>query len=205
MKKLSKFDVILSGVGGQGTILASRIVGRCAVIAGLKMRGSELFGMSQRGGAVYSHVRFGDEVESPIINEGSGDILITFEPSEGLRHLKYLSQDGVILVNTSPIIPNTVSLGLTTYPELDHSLEHYRSYAKTIDIDATSIATEAGNPISVNTVMIGAMVGTGRFPIDTEIVMNAIKSSVKPNLMEINTTAFNMGFNKVAKILAQNN
>ncbi|MEM3387607.1 MAG: indolepyruvate ferredoxin oxidoreductase subunit beta [Nitrososphaerales archaeon] len=198
---VERFDVVIAGVGGQGTILASRIIGRAAVIAGLKVRGSELLGMSQRGGAVYSHVRFGTKVEAPIIPEGAAHILLSFEPAEGLRYLHYLSKNSLILVNTKPIIPQTVSSGLSKYPELEHILQHYRSYATTITLDATALAIQAGNPIATNSAMIGAMVGSGRFPLPAEVMLQAIEESVRKSLFDVNKKAFYLGFEKAKQLL----
>lgn len=199
---VERFDVVIAGVGGQGTILASRIIGRAAVIAGLKVRGSELLGMSQRGGAVYSHIRFGTKVEAPIIPEGAAQILLSFEPSEGLRYLHYLSKDSLILVNTKPIIPQTVSSGLSKYPDLEHVMQHYRSFTTTLALDATSLAIQAGNPIATNSVMIGAMVGSGRFPLPAAVMLKAIEESVRKSLVEVNSKAFQLGFEKAKQILA---
>jgi len=198
---VERFDIVIAGVGGQGTILASRIIGRAAVIAGLKVRGSELLGMSQRGGAVYSHVRFGTRVEAPIIPEGAAHMLLTFEPAEGLRYLHYLSRNSLILVNTKPIIPQTVSSGLSRYPDLQHILQHYRSFTATIALDATQLAIQAGNPITTNSVMLGAMVGTGRFPLSTEVMLQAIEETVRKSLHDVNRKAFFLGFEKAKQLM----
>lgn len=198
---IERFDVVIAGVGGQGTVLASRIIGRAAVIAGLKVRGSELFGMAQRGGAVFSHVRFGTKVEAPIIPEGAAHILLSFEPAEGLRYLRYLSKNSLILVNTKPIIPQMVSSGLSKYPELDLVLQHYRNYTTTITLDATALAIQAGNPIATNSVMIGAMVGTGRFPLPADVMIQAIEESVRKSLFDVNKRAFYLGFEKAKQMM----
>jgi len=198
---VERFDVVIAGVGGQGTILASRIIGRAAVLAGLKVRGSELLGMSQRGGAVYSHVRFGTKVEAPIIPEGAAHMLLSFEPSEGLRYLHYLSKNSLILVNTKPIIPQTASAGLSKYPDLEHVMQHYRNYALTIALDATALALQAGNPIAANSVMLGAMVGTGRFPLSTELMLRAIEEAVRKSLADVNKKAFLLGLEKAKQLI----
>ena len=200
---VERFDVIVAGMGGQGTILASRIIAKAGVLAGINVRGSELLGLSQRGGAVHSHIRFGNNVEAPTILEGTGDILLCFEPSEGLRHLRFLSPNGLILVNTNPIMPTTVLIGLSKYPELDHILAHYRKYTKTLAFDARELAMDASSAISVNVIMIGAMAGTGRFPIDTEMFINAIETTVSGNLVEPNKKAFNLGFQKAHQLLRE--
>jgi indolepyruvate ferredoxin oxidoreductase beta subunit len=198
---VERFDIVIAGVGGQGTILASRIIGRAAVIAGLKVRGSELLGMSQRGGAVFSHVRFGTKVEAPIIPKGAAHMLLAFEPAEGLRYLHYLSRNSLILVNTKPIIPQTVSAGLSKYPDLQQILQYYRSFATTIALDATQLAIQAGNPITTNSVMLGAMVGTGRFPLSSEIMRQAIEETVRKSLLDVNKKAFFLGFEKAKQLM----
>ena len=198
---VERFDIVIAGVGGQGTILASRIIGRAAVIAGFKVRGSELLGMSQRGGAVFSHVRFGTKVEAPIIPEGAAHMLLSFEPAEGLRYLHYLSKNSLILVNTKPIIPQTVSLGVSKYPDLNNILQHYRNFATTIALDATQLAIQAGNPITTNSVMLGAMVGTGRFPLSTEVMLQAIEETVRKSLHDVNKKAFFLGFEKARQLM----
>ncbi|MCG8549269.1 MAG: indolepyruvate oxidoreductase subunit beta, partial [Desulfobacterales bacterium] len=115
---ISQFDLVIAGVGGQGTILASDIIGKAAVRENLSVRAAETHGMAQRGGSVVNHVRIGCEFGSMIPVKGA-DVLLALEPSESLRYLEYLSDDGVIIVNTEPILPVTVTSGLCTYPDVD--------------------------------------------------------------------------------------
>src|SRR5512143_68594 len=115
---LKELNVIMAGVGGQGVVLMSEILGNAAVRDGLRVRGSEVLGMAQRGGSVFSNIRFGDEVYAPLTTEGKCDILVALEPSEALRNIQYLNKQSIVIANTRKIVPATVSMGKSQYPEL---------------------------------------------------------------------------------------
>ena len=194
---MEEFNIILAGVGGQGTVLASEILGTAAVMAGFNVQESEVLGMSQRGGAVVSHIRFGSKVYGPIVPDGKGDVLVALEISEALRNITLLSRQGLSIVNTRPIIPYTVSIGISKYPSLEEIMERLTKYARVIAIDATELAGKAGNVVAVNTVMLGALAGSGRFPIGRETILKAIEARVNKNVVQVNRKAFMLGYEEV--------
>src|SRR5450759_5516613 len=116
---VKELNIIMAGVGGQGVVLISELIGTAAVRAGLKVRGSEVLGMAQRGGSVFSNIRLGSDVEAPMTADGKCDILVALEPSEGLRNIQYLNKTSSVVLNIRKVIPATVSLGKSTYPEID--------------------------------------------------------------------------------------
>ncbi|MEM2238028.1 MAG: indolepyruvate oxidoreductase subunit beta [Candidatus Caldarchaeum sp.] len=191
---MNKVEIIIAGVGGQGTMLAARVLGRAACSAGLKAVGAELLGLSQRGGAVVSHVRIGDDVYSPVVMEGSADILLGFEPSEAVRRLPYVSTKGLIIVNTAPFVPPSVSMGLASYPSLEQLLETLSSHAATVPLNAKELAMRSGNPITLNAVMLGALAATGKLPFSRDVLSKTLAASVPEKLSDVNLKAFNLGY-----------
>lgn len=200
IKVVEEFNVILAGVGGQGIILSSDVLGTAATIAGLNSRGSEVIGMSQRGGSVTSHVRMGSSVYGPLIPEGKGDVLVGFEPTEALRNITLLSRTGLIIVNTRPIIPHTVSLGLSPYPNIDEVIGKSIQYARTIAFNATDLAKKAGSVVTVNMVMLGSLCGSEKLPIERKIMLKAIELRVPSATIRVNSAAFRLGYEKVREI-----
>jgi len=191
---VKEFNILLAGVGGQGVILMSELLGRSAIADGLKVRGSEILGMAVRGGSVTSIVRIGDDVYGPLIPQGKCDVLIGMEPSEGLRNASYLSRSGWVILNTTPIIPFTVSLGQSSYPSLDQVLEKLNSIAhKVITLNAAEIAKEAGSLLSANIVMLGALFGTGLLPIKISTIKESIEARFSGKAAPINIKAFDLG------------
>ena len=195
MKNIYKIQLI--GVGGQGTIKASTIVGEAAMKKGLNVVMSEVHGMAQRGGTVVTELKIG-EAHSPLIEEGAADLLIAFEPTEALRALNKMNEESFVIVNSSPIVPFTVSLGISEYPELSFVFEELKTKIKSLlIIDAQKIAKEAGNIISENMVLLGAAVATPEFPIDKDLVIQSMKENLPPKSIETNLKAFEMGFKEV--------
>jgi indolepyruvate ferredoxin oxidoreductase, beta subunit len=183
-------NISLVGVGGQGTLLASEILCRVALLGGKDVKKSEVHGMAQRGGSVVSQVRVGEKVYSPLIAVGETHILVSFEKVEALRFAHYLSPTGVALVNDQEIRPVTVSSGQATWPDdLDSLLA--KTFPKLQVIPALGIARELGNTRVVNVVMIGAM--SNYLDIDDGIWKQAIKELVKPQYVEFNLRAFDAG------------
>jgi indolepyruvate ferredoxin oxidoreductase beta subunit len=183
------YDILIVGVGGQGTILASNILGEACIIEGRSVRGAETHGMAQRGGSVESHIRI-DGRFGPLIAPGTADILIGFDLLEGLRYSHYLKEEGILVLNRGMVIPTSVfvqKLALPTEEEIVARL----SDRELCLIDANTIAREAGSPLSVNVVMIGA--ASPHFPLVETSVITAIKRLVPPNTVAINTRAFDMG------------
>ena len=183
-------NVLLVGVGGQGTILASKILTMGLIENGYDVKMSEVHGMSQRGGSVSTQVRFGKKVYSPIIGEGTADLLVSFEEMEAARYAKYLKKDGKIVVNTYRIPSMPILSGSRTYPE--HIVESLSEQVPTMSLDATKIATDLGNPKSANVVLLGALIkAIGMTDIDWKAI---IAKAVKPKFIEVNQKAFDAGF-----------
>lgn len=185
--------LVFIGVGGQGNLLASRLVGEAALSLGIPVVVSEIHGMAQRGGIVESAVLLG-EVTSPIVSNAEADVLIGFEPLETLRSLGKCNKDTLIITNTHPLPPFTVAVGQGKYPPVDKSLEMIRSKAKkVIALDGNAMANEAGNPLSLNMVMLGALIGSGTIPIGAEDMKKTISTSTKKAFLESNLKAFDLG------------
>lgn len=187
-------SVLLVGVGGQGTILASKLLTLGLMEAGYDVKMSEIHGMSQRGGSVSSQVRYGEQVFSPVIELGGADILVSFELMEALRWLEYLKPDGQVVVNNYRINPMPVISGTATYaPDI---LEQLQKATKVTAMDAASIATSLGNPRVMNIVLLGATVkAMGLEKIDWERI---IRENVKPAFADLNIQALHAGENALA-------
>lgn len=182
-------NILLVGVGGQGTILVSKILSNGLVDAGYDVKMSEVHGMAQRGGSVSTQVRYGEKVYSPIIGKGEADILVSFETMEALRWLEYLKPDGKVVVNDYQIPSAPILMGKQNYPE--GVLELIKSKADTTVIKAAEIAAGLGNAKAMNVVLFGALVNAMNLTsIDWEAV---IKDSVKPSIVAINLLALKAG------------
>ena len=196
-KMKNTYKIYLIGVGGQGTVKASTIVGEAAMKKGLNVVMSEIHGMAQRGGTVVTELKIG-EAHSPLIEEGAADLLIAFEPTEALRSLNKINRESFVIVNSAPIVPFTVSLGISEYPELSLVFEELKAKIKNlVVIDAQKVAKEAGNIISENMVLLGAAVATPNFPVDKELIIQSIKENLPPQSVEVNLRAFERGFEEV--------
>ncbi len=184
------YNVIISGVGGQGIILASELLALAAMEAGYDVKKSEVHGMSQRGGDVVSHVRFSDKVYSPLIEQGTCDLILAFEKAEALRYLHYLKpEDGVVVMNDLEIIPLPVTAGEDTYPE--NVEETIRKYANLVVVNAIDRAKELGNPRVANTIMLG--VASKFFDIPEDVWLRVISNRVPKKTIEVNRKAFQLG------------
>jgi indolepyruvate ferredoxin oxidoreductase beta subunit len=197
-KSLSKepTNIIITGVGGQGNVMASRVLAGMLVNAGFIVTIGETFGMSQRGGSVMSHLRVSStSVLSPQIPEGRADIIIALEPVEALRVLaKYGNPDVAVLANSRMVYPIGVITGEFTYPSLDEVKSMFEKLsAKSWIIDATSVAVDLGNPVLSNIVMIGALAGSSLLPVDRRAFEKEIKKSMSAGKRRINLTAFDAG------------
>lgn len=183
-------NLMIVGVGGQGSLLASKLLGHILVKQGYDVKVSEVHGMSQRGGSVVTYVRYGDKVYSPLVSEGEADFIISFEKLEAARHTAMLKADGQIIVNTQQIDPMPVITGNAQYPE--NILDELKNKGiKVDDIDALSLAKEAGSVKAVNIVLMGRL--SNYFPFDKEIWLNAIEETVAPKFVEMNKKAFLLG------------
>ena len=185
--------VVFIGVGGQGNLLASRLLGEAALSLNIPAVVSEIHGMAQRGGIVESAVLLGD-VTSPIVSNAEADVLIGFEPVETLRALNKCNKDTIVITNTHPLPPFTVSVGQGVYPPVDEimSLIHAKA-GKVIALDGNAMAKEAGNPLSLNMVMLGALIGSGSIPVGAEDMKKTISTTTKKAFLESNLKAFDLG------------
>lgn len=187
---MTTLSILMSGVGGQGVILASKIFSEAALLSGLDIKQSEVHGMSQRGGSVVSHVRIGEKVHSPLVPEGQCDILLAFEPLEGLRFAHWVRRDGVIIYSTDRINPSTVSAGLAEYPE-DTGKRMMDYPSKKIALSAGDLAERAGSRRAANVVLVGALSRQVDFPL--EIWELALEASVPAEALALNREAFRLG------------
>ena len=185
-------SIMIVGVGGQGTLLASRILGAALISNGFDVQVSEVHGMSQRGGSVVTYVKYGSKVNSPIVNEGEADLILAFEQLEAARWLQYLKKDGTLIINTQKIDPMSVIIGNSIYP--DGVLDAIKKAgAKTTNLDALSLAVSAGSAKAVNVVLIGVM--ASHMDLNRDVWINAIKNTVPEKFLEMNLKAFDLGYN----------
>ena len=185
-------NIIIVGVGGQGSLLASKILGHLLTSEGYDVKVSEVHGMSQRGGSVITYVRFGDKVYSPIVDKGQADFIVSFEILETARSLDYLKAGGQIVTNTQQIDPMPVITGAATYPE--NLVEKIREKGVKIDaMDCLSLAKEAGSPKAVNIVLLGRL--SHYFDIPESSWLNSLQANVPAKFLELNKKAFALGKN----------
>ena len=186
-------NIMIVGVGGQGTLLASKILGYILLKQGYDVKVSEVHGMSQRGGSVVTYVRYGDKVCSPVIDRGEADIIISFEKLEAARWLEYLKPGGQIIVNTQEMEPMPVIIGAAQYPE--NIVEKMSAAGARVDAgDFLKVANEAGSSKAVNIALLGRF--SNYFPeIGEDVWMDAIEANVPPKFLELNKKAFALGKN----------
>ncbi|MGI6109439.1 MAG: indolepyruvate oxidoreductase subunit beta [Eubacteriaceae bacterium] len=182
-------NILLSGVGGQGTITAAKLLTTGLMEAGYDVKMSEIHGMSQRGGTVLSQVRYGDDVQSPVIERGTADIIVAFEEMEAMRYLDYLKKDGIVVINETRIWPLPVVIGSVKYP--DGILEAMQDKARIKVINATAMAEELGNPKVMNVILLGAVVKS--MHLDDIDWASIISKNVKPKFVDLNIEAFKRG------------
>ena len=188
---LKPLDLIIGGVGGQGTILAGKVLTRAAQEAGYDIKDSEINGMAQRGGSVVTQVRLGEKVYAPVISEGRADFILAFERLEGLRLLPYLKAGGTVLINDQAIPPVPVLVGAAQYPA--GIIAYIKSKVPaTLVLDALGLATRCGNPRAVNMVLLGALAGS--LPLEREIWEKALAETVPEKFLKVNKAAFAAGY-----------
>jgi len=189
------FRLVIAGVGGQGPLLASRLIAQSSIDAGLPIKIGETYGMAQRGGPVMGHIQIGEGAESPQIRPGEADALLGFEIGEGVRRgVTYLKEGGLALVNTRKFPPVEVISGMMEYPSEESLLSLLGEVTSDIvKFDATALAEEAGDAIATNMVMLGAIVESGILPFDEAVVTSALRNSVRATYLETNLTAFSLG------------
>ncbi len=185
--------LVIVAVGGQGNLLASSVLGEACLMAGIPLHMSEIHGMAQRGGVVESALVFGD-ASSSIISDGEADVLLGFEPAETLRALGKCNCGSTVITNIAPLMPFTVNIGQGVYPDLKQLQELIRAKtARLIAFNATALAKQAGNVLSVNMVLLGALVRTGILPLSPEQVKEAMRRKTKPAFLDTNLKAFDLG------------
>lgn len=192
--------LVIVAVGGQGNLLASSVLGEAALLCGIPLNMSEIHGMAQRGGVVESALVFGD-AKSTIISDGEADILVGFEPSETLRALNKCNANTVVITNLAPLMPYTVNIGQGVYPDLKELQELIRNKtAGLIAFNAAALAEEAGNSLSVNMVLLGALIQTGVLPLSVDEVKEAMKTKTKKAFLDSNLKAFDLGFSAAGAV-----
>ena len=198
---VEEFNMVLAGVGGQGILLASQILGIAALKEGLNVVVSEIHGMAQRGGAVVSHVRMGSKVYAPTVMDGKADAILGLEPLEALRNIKYASTETLVLVSTETLVPAGVSAEPINYPRLETILDAIKGFTeKIVLVDALKLAREAGSVITRNVVMLGALAATKILPLKSEALKETIKELVRPAYLNQNLKAFDLGLNEISKL-----
>lgn len=183
-------NIMIVGVGGQGTLLTSRILGGITIHAGYDVKLSEVHGMAQRGGSVVTFVRYGEKVTEPIVEEGQADVIIAFERLEALRYAHFLKKNGVMVINDQRIDPMPVVIGAATYP--DHIIEDLEKKYKILKVDAMAEAKKLGNPKVFNIIVLG--VAAAHMDFSREEWLEVIEKTVPPKTIEINKKAFETGF-----------
>ncbi len=184
------FNVVIAGVGGQGVLMASRVLAESALASGMDVKQNEVHGMAQRGGSVISFVRIGEKVHSPVVMPGTADILISFEPLEALRYIHYLKPGGKLVYNKVTINPSTVASGLASYPP-DVETQITTTCKDAHGIDALLVAKKAGNAKAVNMVMVGSVMKG--LPIDTKVVEGVVRDISRDKGVEVNLAALRGG------------
>lgn len=191
-----KYDVVICGVGGQGAILASDILGRAAVAEERAVQAAETHGMAQRGGSVENHVRIGSAYGSLIPKKGA-DLMIALEPAEAVRYAHLMKDGGILIVNTEPIYPFTVTTGKADYPDIEFMLEALSASFDVKAFNATEVAKAAGNRQAANVVMIGA--ASHFIPLQEQTFIDCIKALVPAKFLDVNLKAFELGRENVRK------
>ncbi len=191
---MDNYRICFTGVGGQGTLLATKVMAEAAIYAGHNVLASEVHGMAQRGGVVESTVMIGD-IKSPIISDGEADVLLGFEPVETYRALRRCSAESVVISNSVPVTPFSVAIGKGAYPDVEKLFAFVRSRVKKlITLNAQALAQQAGSALSANVVMIGALASSGVLPVLREAFEETIRTKTKEKFVEANLRAFGMGF-----------
>jgi indolepyruvate ferredoxin oxidoreductase beta subunit len=197
---MDEFNVVLAGVGGQGILLAAEVLGTAAIKEGLNVQVSEIHGMAQRGGAVVSAIRIGERALSPTVLEGQADVLVGFEPIETLRSLRFASEKTLVIMNKSQITPTELTAKKLKYPSMKEILDKIHRFTKKIVVlDAAKLARKAGNILTENVVLIGALAATEKLPMKNESIVEALRELVPAKHLDTNLKAFEFGFESVKK------
>ncbi len=199
---MKRVDAVLSGIGGQGVLTLAALMGAAAVIEGYDVRVSEVHGMAQRGGSVVCHVKIGERVSSPLVMEGSADMVLSLELSETARALQYLKPKGVVVVNSNALPPPLSIIAGIPYPSLSALIEEVKRVAGDVYvIDASEIARALGSPQSANVVLLGAAWATGRLLLSKDSIFKAMARAFSGRALDVNKRAFEEGAGAVERLL----
>lgn len=185
-------NIVLCGVGGQGTVLASKLISAAAMQKGVAVKSAETIGMAQRGGSVFSHIRIGDDAFSPMIAEGEADLIIAFEPAEAVRMLPFLKEGGAVITSDRPVMPVTAALKGSGYNgvEMIDYMKSLDTIGKLLVVDTEKAVKDLGNPKAMNMVLLGAASRSGLLgDISYQEIVNAMRSKVKPQFVDLNLKA----------------
>lgn len=197
---MREFNIVLAGVGGQGTLLAAEIIGAAAVSNGLNVRVSEIHGMAQRGGAVVSNVRIGDAVFAATVLEGQADVLLGFEPLETVRNLKCASEKTLVIMSSEAVPTTELAAKGLKYPSIEEVLAKVHLFTRrTIVVEAGELAEKAGSRLAQNSVLLGALAAVEEFPVKAESILAALRELVPKRHVEVNVMAFQLGLECVKK------
>jgi len=191
-----KNNIIFTGVGGQGVITAANILGKAALKTGKKVYVSEVHGMAQRGGSVNCTVRIGD-VYGPLVEKGTADAIVSTEPIEALRYIHYSNKKTKIITDTNPVIPFTVSVGNVKYPSLEKVFDELNKFGELYTINANEIAIKAGNILTKNIVILGALAASNVLPLESDLLLSTILEFFPSKFSKINSEAFKGGYNSI--------
>jgi indolepyruvate ferredoxin oxidoreductase beta subunit len=198
---MKEFNIVLAGVGGQGTLLAAEAIGVAAVKDDLNVRVSEIHGMAQRGGAVVSTVRIGETALASTVLEGRADVILGFEPFETLRNLKYASENTLVIMNTETIPPTELAARNMRYPSIEELVKKVQLFtSRVVLVEAPRLAKEAGSILAQNVVLLGALAGTKVLPVKTESLKEAIKELVPARHLDVNLRAFDLGYESLREL-----
>lgn len=205
----NKFDLVISGVGGQGTVMLSNVIGNACAKAGIPARTGELHGLSQRSGTVYIHMRIGGDDISPLIPYGEADCIVAQEAMEALRYIEYIKNDGIVIVNTNVINP-PIEVGTlskekrTDFVTFDAIKENLlKATPNVAPLDALNLANEAGNPRTENVVFIGSLSALKAFPLDVDVLKESVSEIVPKKALDVNLKAFDLGYKSAFDTLCQ--
>ncbi len=200
---INEYNVLISGVGGQGGLTLSRIIGFAAVRDGYKLRIGETLGMSQRGGSVISYVRFGKSVYSPIIPSNGADLLIGLEPMEALRAIKYINEETVVIINERKIPPVVVNLGKREYPDINEIIDLFRNVTNKVYVhDFSTEAEKLGSIRVTNVISLGTAYHLAKIPLSEESIIDSIRSIVPEKYIDMNLLAYKKGKEIGEKIIS---
>lgn len=188
-------NILLCGVGGQGIVLASKLIAQAAMENSLPVMSAETIGMAQKGGSVFSHVRIGSNLSTPMIPKGGADVIIGFEPAEAVRMLPYLKKDGTVIVNSCPTKPVTAMLSASSYTGKEMLAYLKKNVERLTVVDCERAASEIGSLKVVNMILLGAAAATGELPISMADIKNCLAKRLKPQLLEMNYKALEYTLN----------